>query len=249
VRPDPFSSYLRAGGHLLLLTLLLAATSTDFRDYIIPDQITLPGTIIGVLLATLSGDTQIVHLWVDWNHPLAGIKGPAIPGWIAEHRYLHGFAWSVCGLLTGGGVTWLVQRVSSLILGQEALGLGDVTLMAMIGSFLGWQAILIVFLVSPLCGLVFGLSIRLTTNKTYVPYGPYLAAGAVLTLLGWRWVWTLEVANVFSVRRLFGDPTGLAILAGIALASFIILLGAVRLFRSIPGRDRVTAAEDPERQQ
>ncbi len=249
VRPDPVSGYLRAGGHLILLTLLLAATSTDFRDYIIPDEITLPGMIIGVLLATGSGDTQIVHLWVDLNHPLVGIVGPEIPHWIAEHRYLHGFAWSLCGLLMGGGITWLVQRVSARILGQEALGLGDVTLMAMIGSFLGWQAVLIVFLISPLCGLVFGLSIRLTTNKSYVPYGPYLAAGAVLTLLGWRWIWTLEMANVFSVRRLFGDPAGLAILAGIAFVSFVGLLGAVRLFRAIPGRDRVTVDETSEEQQ
>jgi len=238
VRPDPFSIYLRAAGHLALLTLLLAATSTDLRDYIIPDQITLPGTILGVILATASGDTQIVHLWVDWNHPLVGISGPEIPSWIAEHRHLHGLAWSVCGILAGGGITWLVQRLSSLILGQEALGLGDVTLMAMIGSFLGWQATLIVFLLSPLCGVVFGLSVRVMTNKSYIPYGPYLAAGACLTLLGWRWLWTLEMVEVFSVRRLFGDALGLATLAGIALASFVVLLGAVRLFRTIPGRER-----------
>ncbi|MBI1310712.1 prepilin peptidase [bacterium] len=238
VRPDAISIYLRAAGHLILLTLLLAATSTDLRDYIIPDQITLPGTAFGLLLATVSGDTQIMHLWVDWNDPLAGIAGPAIPGWIAEHRYLHGFAWSVCGLAAGGGITLLVQRLSALILGQEALGLGDVTLMMLIGSFLGWQAVLIVFLLSPLCGLAFGLTVRFTTNKSYVPYGPYLAMGALLTLLGWRWLWTLELAHVFSVCRLFGDPTGLAMLAGIALAGFIVLLGGVRLFRAIPGRKR-----------
>lgn len=238
VRPDPFSIYLRAAGHLILLTLLLAATSTDLRDYIIPDQITLPGTVLGLLLATVSGDTQIMHVWVDWNHPLVEISGPAIPGWIAGHRYLHGFAWSVCGLLAGGGITLLVQWLSALILGQEALGLGDVTLMALIGSFLGWQAVLIIFLLSPLCGVVFGLTVRFASNKSYVPYGPYLALGAFLTLLGWRWLWTLEVPNVFSVRRLFGDPTGLAILSGIALASFVVLLGGVRLFRAIPGRER-----------
>lgn len=248
VRPDPISIYLRAAGHLVLLALLLAATSTDLRDYIIPDQITLPGTLIGLVLAVASGDTQIVHLWVDWNHPLVGIAGPEIPDWIAEHRHLHGFAWSLCGILAGGGITLLVQRLSALILGQEALGLGDVTLMAMIGSFLGWQAVLLVFLISPLCGVVFGLSFRAMTSKSYLPYGPYLAAGAFLTVLGWRWIWTLEATNVFSVRRLFGDAMGLGMLAGIALTGFVVLLGGVRLFRTIPGRERDPDAEEPDEQ-
>ena len=246
VRPDPISIYLRATGHLVLLALLLAATSTDLRDYIIPDQITLPGTMIGLMLAVATGDTQIVHLWVDWNHPLVGIAGPEIPTWIKEHHHLHGLAWSLCGILAGGGITLLVQRLSAWILGQEALGLGDVTLMAMIGSFLGWQAVLIVFLISPLCGVVFGLSLRSMTNKSYLPYGPYLAAGAFLTILGWRWIWTLEATNVFSVRRLFGDSLGLAMLAGIALTGFVVLLGGVRLFRKIPGRDRESADDEAD---
>ncbi len=46
------------------------------------------------------------------------------------------------GLIAGGGLTWILRLVSSVLLGQEALGFGDVTLMAMIGSFVGWQPIL-----------------------------------------------------------------------------------------------------------
>lgn len=238
VRPDPFSIWVRVFGHLILLSLLLAATSTDLRDYIIPDQITFPGTLAGILLATASGDTQIMHLWVDWNHPLAHIGGPEIPEWIGAHRHLHGLAWSAAGAVAGGGITLLVQRLATVILGQPAMGTGDVTLMTMIGSFLGWQAVLIVFLVSPLCGVIIGMTFRLVTNRSYVPYGPYLAAGAVLTLLCWRWIWTLEVPSVFSVRRLFGDAMALGMLAAIASVGFVTLLGSIRLFRTIPGRLR-----------
>jgi len=190
VRPAVFWVYGRAVGHLVLISLLITATVTDFRDYIIPDQITVPGMIAGVVLATVSGDTQLMHLWVDWNQAVPHLRGPCIPGWIAEHVHWHGFAWSIAGLLAGGGVTWLIRWLSSLVLGQESLGLGDVTLMAMIGSFLGWQPLVFVFLLAPLCAIVIGIGVRLTTGRTYIPFGPYLSAAAVLVLLGWKWVWT-----------------------------------------------------------
>ena len=137
VLPSLFWKYGRATGHLILLVLLISATVTDFREYIIPDQITVPGMIAGVLLATISGDTQLMHFWVDWNQAVVDLRGPYIPAWIGDSTHWHGFVWSMTGLVAGGGVTWTVRWLSSVLLGQESLGLGDVTLMAMIGSFLG----------------------------------------------------------------------------------------------------------------
>lgn len=241
VQPDGYSIYLRAGGHLFLLALLIAATATDFRDYIIPDQITVPGTIFGVLLATLSGDTQIIHLWVDWNDALAELRGPAIPEWVRAHRHLHGFVWSVGGLLAGGGVTWLVRWSSALILGQQSLGFGDVTLMAMVGSFLGWQPVVFIFLLAPICGLVVGISVRLLTNRPYLPFGPYLSLGTLVVLLSWQQLWMFEISNEFSIRRLFGDGPGLAILGGASFFALIVLLGGLRIYRMVPGKERPNA--------
>ena len=80
-------------------------------------------------------------------------------------------------------MTWLVRWLSSVVLGQESLGLGDVTLMAMIGSFLGWQPLVFVFLLAPLCGIAMGLGVRLVTNRTYIPFGPYLSMAAVVVLV------------------------------------------------------------------
>ena len=238
VRPDLMWKYGRAIGHLVLLSLLVAATVTDFREYIIPDQITVPGMIAGVLLATVSGDTQLMHFWVDWNQAVLHLRGPYIPDWIGAHTHWHGFAWSVTGLIAGGGVTWSVRWLSSTLLGQESLGLGDATLMAMIGSFLGWQPLVFVFLLAPLCAIVMGLAVRLVTNRTYIPFGPYLSAAAVVVLLMWKPLWMLEITNEFSIRRLFGDAIGLAILAGISLAAFVVLLLSLRLYRLIPGKAR-----------
>lgn len=238
VLPSLFWKYGRAIGHLVLLALLIAATATDFREYIIPDQITLPGMIIGVLLATISGDTQLMHFWVDWNQAILDLRGPYIPAWIGLHTHWHGFVWSITGLVAGGGVTWIVRWLSSVVLGQESLGLGDVTLMAMIGSFLGWQALVFVFLLAPVCGIVMGMGVRLVTNRTYIPFGPYLSMAAVVVLLFWRWLWMLEISNEFSIRRLFGDAPGLAVLGGISLVAFVVLLICLRLYRLIPGKPR-----------
>lgn len=247
VRPDLLWKYFRAGGHLVLLTLLIAATVTDFREYIIPDQITVPGMLAGILLATVSGDTQLMHFWVDWNQAVLDLRGPFIPQWIASHTHWHGLVWSSTGLVAGAGVTWLVRWLSSVVLGQESLGLGDVTLMAMIGSFLGWQPLVFVFLLAPLCGIVMGLVVRLVTNRTYIPFGPYLSLAAVVVLLAWRPLWMLEISNEFSIRRLFGDAPGLAILAGISLAAFVILLSGLRLYRLIPGKPRSdSTGENPD---
>ncbi|QDT42126.1 Leader peptidase PppA [Gimesia alba] len=231
--------------HYILLTLLVAATSIDFREYLIPDQITMPGMVIGVVGATVAGQLQIVHFWVDWNQAIPGLSGPYIPDWIKAHSHWHGLTWSLAGLITGAGLTWGLRLVSSGLLGQEALGLGDVTMMAMVGSFLGWQPILPILLLAPLCGLLIGFLSRAATGKTYLPYGPYLCAATLIVLMGWRWIWLAEwpatipgAPPVFSIRKLYGDATGLAMLGGIALGALILMLLLLRIYRAIPIKRR-----------
>lgn len=234
VTPDLAWRFGRLVGHLGLLSLLIAATATDLRDFIIPDQITIPGLVIGVILATVSGDVQLIHFWVDWNHPLVALNGPEIPSWLGAHPHWHGLVWSLTGAVIGAGVTWQARSVSSMVLGQEAMGFGDVTLMAMIGSFLGWQPMLIVFMLAPFCGLFVGLAMKSLLNRPYIPYGPYLSAAAIVVMLSWRWIWTWEPTPRLSIRRLFGDLPSLAILSGASLLLLLILLTLVRWLRGGP---------------
>ena len=232
VAPDAAGRWGRVFYHGVLVALMLAATWYDLRHTEIPDGITVPGMLIGLGCATLSGDLQMIHLWMDWNPVAEHLHGGdvVIPEWIREHRHWHGLAWSAAGLACGGGLTWLVRSVSGLVLGREALGLGDVTLMAMIGSFVGWQPVLFIFLLAPFCGLVVGLLARVLTNRPFVPYGPFLAAAASVVLLAWRWIWLFPPNSPrggFAVRNLFGDAISLAILGGTALAAFCLLLVVV----------------------
>lgn len=259
VRPALLWWQLRPAFHGLLIVLLVAATATDLRTYYILDAVTLTGAILGVTLATLSGDLQMCHVWVDWNAEVPQLRGPYIPGWLAEHPHLHGLAWSLAGLTVGAGLTWMARGLSALVLGQEALGFGDVTLMGMIGAFIGWQPVLIVFLLAPLCAVLFGLAVRVFSARTYVPYGPYLALAAVLVLFNWRAIWMFEirladdavrgpVGLTFALRRLFGDAVGLLILSAMLAGGIVVLLGAWRLYQALPtttGRVRPIDSDPP----
>ena len=239
VQPSETGRLLRLVYHLILVSLLLTATVVDLDCYMIPDAITQPGTVIGVVGAVLIGELQIAHLWVDWGlDPLSlSLHGPYIPAWYDGNRWLHALSWSLAGLVMGAGLTQLVRVVSSRLLGQEAMGFGDVTLMAMMGSFLGWQAMIVTFLLAPLFGLLLSVPGALLFRKPYLPYGPYLSLAGVTVLFGWGWIWQ-------RTRVIFSDAAGLLILAGIAAVALVGLLGLIRLYRAIPGRQAAPTQRD-----
>jgi leader peptidase (prepilin peptidase)/N-methyltransferase len=120
-----------------------------------------------------------------------------------------------------------VRLISSRVLQMEAMGFGDVTLMGMIGSFLGWQAVILTFLIAPLVGLIAVVVARLIHNRRILPYGPFLSAAAVITLLNWSRLWG-------ATRMMFSDLVGLGMLLGLAFGLLVLMLGAIRLYRAIP---------------
>jgi leader peptidase (prepilin peptidase)/N-methyltransferase len=229
VRPPPWGAELRLVYHQILIGLILVATIVDWETYLIPDEITYTGVLLGISGAFALAHGQLIHLWVDWSYAQPGLAGPYFPGWFDAHRHWHGLAWSLAGAATGAALVWGVRALSSWLLGRETLGFGDVTLMAMIGSFLGWQPTVCAFLIAPLLGLVVGIPLKLLTNKPYVPYGPFLGGGALVVLFAWGQIW-------LRTRGIFGDWYGLVLLAGMAAVGLLLLLILLRAYRSIPGR-------------
>ncbi|MBI1347573.1 prepilin peptidase [bacterium] len=227
VQPSEHGRVARTVYHVVLVALLVLGTVIDLDCYLLPDAITMTGLAMGVLGAVIFQELQIAHLWVDWVYAVPQLRGPYIPVWYDQYRWLHALLWSVTGATCGAGVTQGVRWLSRRILGQEAMGLGDVTFMAMIGSFLGWQAVLIIFTVAPLTGLCFAIAGRLLANRPYLPYGPCLAAATVIVLFGWSWFWA-------ETRSLFSDLTGLGIILAAALGTLCLLLLGLRAYRQIP---------------
>jgi leader peptidase (prepilin peptidase)/N-methyltransferase len=153
------------GWHMPLLfafcSTMLVITFIDLDFQIIPDSITLPGTAVGLIAGSL-----ILPDPFDRLSPL-------------------GFRESVIGLLSGGLVFFLIAEVSYRILRQEAMGGGDIKMMAMVGAFLGWKSVLLTTFAGSLAGSLIGVLLMLfkgTGRKTKIPFGPFLALGALLSM-------------------------------------------------------------------
>ena len=92
---------------------------------------------------------------------------------------------SLIGVLLGGGSLFLVATLYQWLFKREGMGGGDVKLLAMIGAFLGWKAVILTILLGSLIGSIIGISIMVLKGKDFkyaIPFGPFLSLGAVISL-------------------------------------------------------------------
>ncbi|WP_031360710.1 prepilin peptidase [Caballeronia sordidicola] len=137
-----------------LCATLLAASLIDFDTRYLPDTLTLPLLWAGLIVNL--GDTAFVPL------------REAVIGAIAGYLFL-----------------WCVYWLFRLVRGVEGMGYGDFKLLGALGAWLGWQALPQVVLVSAVAGAIFGLAATGIGKMRFeepLPFGPFLAAGGVITL-------------------------------------------------------------------
>ncbi len=139
-----------------------------------------------LLLARLARES--ITYWIG----VMGLVGSgAIAGvWAAGGDGWRGLLTALVGMAGGGGLVWIVRIVATAVLRREAMGFGDVTLMAMIGTFIGWQASLMVFFLAPLAGLVVGLVQVVVLRDSEIPYGPFLCLATLALIVFWVPVWS-----------------------------------------------------------
>jgi len=125
-------------------------------------------------------------------------------------RHLLGLATALTGAVAAGGLIVLTREAASRALGKEAMGLGDATLMAMAGSWLGWQIGVIAFFVAAFLGLAHGLLGWLWKRETELAFGPSLCLATVIVLAAWRWVWGW-------LEPVFLHPLDLLIVVGVVV--------------------------------
>jgi len=119
------------------------------------------------------------------------VAGAVILGgaWLVGGLHWRGLGSALGGLAVAAGMVWLTRAGASRALGREAMGLGDVTLMAMIGAWLGWQACVLACFLAVFIGLAHGIAQLVLHREAELPFGPSLCLGTAAVVVGWRPVW------------------------------------------------------------
>jgi leader peptidase (prepilin peptidase) / N-methyltransferase len=133
-------------------TILLGIAMTDARAYIIPDEFSLGGLIIGLVFSVASG------------------------GLIA-------LATAALGAAVGFAVLWLVGAAGTWLFKEEAMGGGDIKMMAMVGAFVGWQGVLLTIFLGAFIGSLIFLPMLMMGRRKLVPFGIFLSLGAAIAYL------------------------------------------------------------------
>jgi leader peptidase (prepilin peptidase)/N-methyltransferase len=134
------------------VSCLLLLTLIDLSTYLLPNVITYPLIVAGVA--------------VNYFEIFASRES------------------SLIGAVAGFSSFWLINALFKLVRGKEGMGGGDFKLFAAIGAWLGWQMLPLVMMLAACSGLAAAL-VLMCVRKEYInkiPFGPYLAAGAVLAM-------------------------------------------------------------------
>ncbi len=159
---------------------LIIATFIDIDHRIIPDEISLGGIVVGLVLNVIS--TILWPLPFDLKNPLQTFLYSPPP-------VLDAFM----GIIIGGGIIYATGVGFDFVYFKllkhppiqgetESMGGGDVKLLAMIGAFLGWKLAVMVFFMAPLFGTVVGVFNLIVKKDHTIPYGPFLSLAAVFAL-------------------------------------------------------------------
>mgnify|MGYP002775187749 FL=1 len=154
-------------GYWVFATWLLALTLIDIDTMTLPNALTKSGLVLGLAFQGFRGFMHQGSLVEGSHYLMSGIIGAVIGIWLFD-------------IIAFGG---------SMAFGQAAMGGGDAKLAAMMGAWLSWKYLLLAgFLACALGAFVGGGAIALgwLNRRQPMPFGPFLALGALLTIFWGR---------------------------------------------------------------
>jgi leader peptidase (prepilin peptidase)/N-methyltransferase len=177
--------YLRGGLSLIILfdlifvSMLLALIFIDAEHMLLPNAITYPG-IAFAIVARLVLPYAVGNYAFDDYWSLSS-QFPTWPLWAVS------LAGALVGALVGGGSLWLIGWLWERLRGVEAMGLGDVKMMFMVGAYLGWRLTILTIFVGVLSGSIIGIIVmarrRERNMQMLLPFGIFLGIGSIIALL------------------------------------------------------------------
>ena len=165
---------------LIFVSALLALIFIDAEHMILPNVITYPGIVFSLVariaIPLLSGRPHFDDLPSLSHGAFADM-----PIWVTS------VAGAAIGALIGGGSLWLMGWTWEKLRGIEAMGLGDVKMMFMVGAYLGWRLTILTIFVGVLSGSIIGVVLmarqRERNMQMLLPFGIFLGLGAIAALL------------------------------------------------------------------
>ena len=165
---------------LVFVSALVALLFIDAEHMILPNVITYPGIVFAVVariaIPYLTGTPHFDDVPSLQHGALADM-----PIWVIS------LAGALIGALIGGGSLWLMGWTWEKLRGIEAMGLGDVKMMFMVGAYLGWRLTILTIFVGVLTGSVIGILLMARKGERnmqmLLPFGVFLGLGAVASLL------------------------------------------------------------------
>jgi leader peptidase (prepilin peptidase)/N-methyltransferase len=165
---------------LVFVSALVALIFIDAEHMILPNAITYPGIVFALVarlaVPYLAGTPHFEDLPELIEGTLAGQ-----PAWLAS------LVGALVGALIGGGSLWLMGWTWEKLRGIEAMGLGDVKMMFMVGAYLGWRLTILTIFLGVLTGSLVGILLLLRQGRTdmqlLLPFGVFLGTGAITAML------------------------------------------------------------------
>jgi len=157
----------------------LIAVAVFARYGINGDGLLLYGLAAVLLMVTfIDIDHQIIPNVITYPGIVIGFVASFFVGFI-------GYKESFLGIVLGAGILLVVYYGYLFLTKKEGMGGGDVKLLAMIGAFLGWKAVIFTIFIGSAVGTVLGIAVAMKTKKgrkAAIPFGPFLSLGALLYL-------------------------------------------------------------------
>jgi leader peptidase (prepilin peptidase)/N-methyltransferase len=165
---------------LIFVTAIIALIFIDAENMILPNVITYPGLVFA-LVARIAIPLIVQQPYFD----------DLSPGFLAmfghQPIWLVSLAGALIGAAVGGGSLWLVGFIWEKLRGVEAMGLGDVKMMFMVGAFLGWRLTLLTIFLGAMSGALIGIGMMIKTRdrnlQSMLPFGIFLGIGTIAALL------------------------------------------------------------------
>ncbi len=160
----------------LFLAVIIVLVFIDYRHQILPNVVTLPAAISGLVLSHFQ--TRAFFL----DRPGLGLASMLLPD---DPGRAVNWTGSILGALVGGGILYLVAVIYRVIRKQQGLGMGDVKMMAMVGAFLGWRLALLTIFAGSFLGSLAGIFLILFRGQNLqskLAFGTFLGMGAALSL-------------------------------------------------------------------